>query len=96
MDMHINLSFCNANEFRILASNYLDIHSHPLFEQIERLLEKLQITPAVVAEELMKDDDAEVTLSGLVNFLERKEMEGDGIKDVNTKATIPEIKEDED
>jgi hypothetical protein len=35
MDMHINLSFCTFNGFKILASNYLDVQSHPLFEPIE-------------------------------------------------------------
>jgi chaperone BCS1 len=82
MDMHINLSFCTINGFRILASNYLDIRSHKLFEQIERLLEKIQVTPAVVAEELMKGDDADVVLTELVNFLKQKETEGDKTKDV--------------
>ncbi|XP_059439131.1 AAA-ATPase At3g50940-like isoform X2 [Corylus avellana] len=88
MDMHINLSFCTVNGFRILASNYLDVQSHPLFEQIDRLLKKLQVTPAVVAEELMKDDDADVVLSGFINFLERKEMGGDGMTDVGDENEI--------
>ncbi|KAE8010536.1 hypothetical protein FH972_006902 [Carpinus fangiana] len=82
MDMHINLSFCTINGFRILASNYLDVQSHPLFEPIDRLLKKLQVTPAVVAEELMKNDDVDVVLSKFINFLERKEMGGDGMKDI--------------
>ncbi|KAE8010535.1 hypothetical protein FH972_006901 [Carpinus fangiana] len=82
MDMHINLSFCTINGFRILASNYLDVQSHPLFEPIDRLLKKLQVTPAVVAEELMKNDDVDVVLSRFINFLERKEMGGDGMKDL--------------
>jgi chaperone BCS1 len=51
MDMHINLSFCTFNGFRILASNYLDVQSHPLFEQVEGLLEKVEVTPAAGAEE---------------------------------------------
>ncbi|XP_059440402.1 AAA-ATPase At3g50940-like [Corylus avellana] len=102
MDMHINLSFCTVNGFRILASNYLDVQSHPLFEPIDRLLKKLQVTPAVVAEELMKDDDADVVLSRFINFLERKEMGGDGMKDVGDENEIPlcrsnkiEIEDDE-
>ena len=50
MDMHIHLSFCTVSGFRILASNYLDVQSHPLFEQIDLLLEKVEVTPAEVAE----------------------------------------------
>jgi chaperone BCS1 len=89
MDMHINLSFCTVNGFRILASNYLDIQSHPLFEQIEHLLEKIQVTPAIVAEELMKGDDADVVLTELVNFLKQKEKEGGETKDVIDENEIP-------
>jgi chaperone BCS1 len=89
MDMHINLSFCTVNGFRILASNYLDVQSHPLFEQIEHLLEKIQVTPAIVAEELMKGDDADVVLTELVNFLKQKEMKSDETKDVVDENEIP-------
>jgi chaperone BCS1 len=73
MDMHINLSFCTVNGFRILASNYLDVQTHPLFEPIEGLLKKLEVSPASVAEELMKSDDADVALGELFEFLRRKE-----------------------
>lgn len=73
MDMHIHLSFCNVNGFRILASNYLDVQSHRLFEPIEGLLDKVEVTPATVAKELMKSDDADVALGGLIELLKRKE-----------------------
>ncbi|XP_059442228.1 AAA-ATPase At2g18193-like [Corylus avellana] len=76
MDMHIHLSFCTVNGFRILASNYLDVQSHPLFEQVDLLLEKLEVTPAEVAEELLKSDDADVALGGFIEFLKQKEIEG--------------------
>jgi chaperone BCS1 len=89
MDMHINLSFCTFNGFKILASNYLDVQSHPLFEPIERLLEKLQVTPAVLAEELMKGEDVDVVLTGLVNFLERKEIGGSEMNGVIDENEIP-------
>ncbi|XP_027362064.1 AAA-ATPase At2g18193-like [Abrus precatorius] len=71
MDMHINLSFLKAKAFRILALNYLGIEGdHPLFEQIEGLLDKIQVTPAVVAEQLMRNEDPDVALEALVKFLE--------------------------
>ncbi|XP_057444955.1 AAA-ATPase At3g50940-like [Lotus japonicus] len=75
MDMHINLSFLKAKAFRILASNYLDIEDHhPLFEQIEFLLEeKIEVTPAVVAEQLIRHEDPDIALDELLKFL--KEME---------------------
>ncbi|TKY70425.1 mitochondrial chaperone BCS1-B [Spatholobus suberectus] len=73
MDMHIHLSFLKGKAFRVLASNYLGIEGHHrLFEQIEGLLEKIQVTPAVVAEQLMRNEDPDVALEALVKFL--KEM----------------------
>ncbi|KAK7307516.1 hypothetical protein VNO77_40652 [Canavalia gladiata] len=75
MDMHINLSFLKGKAFRILASNYLDIEGdHPLFEQIEELLEKIQVTPAIVAEQLLRNEDPEVALEELVKFLREKDV----------------------
>jgi len=72
MDMHIHLSFLKAKAFRILASNYLDIggNHHPLLEQIEELLEKVDVTPAVVAEYLLRSEDPDVALGALVKFLQ--------------------------
>ncbi|KAJ7944240.1 AAA-ATPase [Quillaja saponaria] len=76
MDMHIHLSFCKAHAFRFLASNYLDIHGHhPLFEEIESLLEEIEVSPATVAEELMRSEDPDVALGGLYNLLKRNKME---------------------
>jgi mitochondrial chaperone BCS1 len=72
MDMHIHLSFLKAKAFKILASNYLDIEEHhqPLFERIEELLEKVDVTPAVVAEQLLRSEDPDVALKALVKFLQ--------------------------
>ncbi|CAJ1930264.1 unnamed protein product [Sphenostylis stenocarpa] len=74
MDMHIHLSFLKGKAFHVLASNYLDIKGyHPLLEQIEGLLEKVDVTPAVVAEQLMRYEKPDVCLEALVQFL--KEMD---------------------
>ncbi|PON99583.1 Spastin [Trema orientale] len=76
MDMHINLSYCSTNGFKTLASNYLGVQGdHRLCDEIEGLISGTQVTPAEVAEELMKGDDADVALEGLVNFLKRKKVE---------------------
>ena len=76
MDMHIHLSFLKGNAFRILASNYLGIEGHhPLFEQIKELLEKIEVTPAVVAEQLMRNEDPDVALEALVKFLKEMDKE---------------------
>ncbi|KAL1316468.1 hypothetical protein HN51_068666 [Arachis hypogaea] len=73
MDMHIHLSFLRAKAFRILASNYLDIpgdQPHPLFQEIEDLLDTTDVTPAVVAEQLIRSEDPDVALDGLFKFLQ--------------------------
>lgn len=71
--MHIHMSFCTYEGFKTLACNYLKIcGTHPLYEKIETLLQKTKATPAQVAEELMKSEEAEVALQGLVTFLKEK------------------------
>ncbi|XP_059623594.1 AAA-ATPase At5g17750-like [Cornus florida] len=83
MDMHIHMSYCTFHGFRFLASNYLDIHGcgHRLYPQIEDLMVTTNVTPAEVAEELMKSNDADVSLEGLVGFLERKRTESHKTED---------------
>ncbi|KAB2075613.1 hypothetical protein ES319_A07G234600v1 [Gossypium barbadense] len=73
MDMHIELSYCSFEAFKILAKNYLDVDSHDLFEKIGILLKETEMTPADVAENLMpkrekKDPDA--CLNSLIQALE--------------------------
>ncbi|XP_024032925.1 AAA-ATPase At5g17760 [Morus notabilis] len=78
MDMHIHMSYCTYHGFKLLASNYLGIHgSHMLFGEIEALMQEAEVTPAQVAEELMKSENTDVALEGLVKLLKRKKMEGD-------------------
>ncbi|KAF5203472.1 Aaa-atpase [Thalictrum thalictroides] len=72
MDMHIHMSYCTPCGFKLLASNYLQIQNHPLFEQIQLLIKNVNVTPAEVAEELMKSDDSKTSLEGLLNFLQSK------------------------
>ncbi|XVE82572.1 hypothetical protein DITRI_Ditri16bG0016400 [Diplodiscus trichospermus] len=88
MDMHIHLSYCNPQGFKLLASNYLGINGyHRLFDEIEGLLENTEVTPAQVAEELMKSEDADVALEGLVKLLKRKKLEGDEPMDKDGKRS---------
>jgi hypothetical protein len=83
MDVHINMSYCTSRGFRILASNYLGIHqgsAHHLCGEIEGLIDSTEVTPAEVAEELMKSDDADVVFGELVNFLKRKKVASNEMK----------------
>lgn len=72
MDMHLHMSYCTFNGFKILALNYLKIQEHYLFVKIEELLRKVEATPAEVAGELMKSVNTEVALQGLISFLQNK------------------------
>ncbi|GMH14880.1 hypothetical protein Nepgr_016721 [Nepenthes gracilis] len=78
MDMHIHMSYLTAQGFKVLASNYLGINVyHRLFGEIERLIGITNITPAQVAEELMRSEDADVALEGVCKLLKRKKMENE-------------------
>ncbi|KAE9612969.1 hypothetical protein Lal_00027534 [Lupinus albus] len=84
MDVHINMSYCSGHAFKLLASNYLGLHENfenPLYQEVHGLIETTRVTPAEVAEELMKDDDATVALQGLAGFLKRKRVEDIEMKD---------------
>ncbi|KAJ6774565.1 BCS1 AAA-TYPE ATPASE [Salix purpurea] len=86
MDMHIHMSYCTAHGFRVLATNYLGINGyHSLFGEIEDLIKTTEITPAQVAEQLLKSEDSNVALEGLVKLLKRKKLEGDELFDEGGK-----------
>ena len=70
MDVHIHMSYCTPSGFRILASNYLCITSHNLLAEIDELMMEVEVTPAEVAEELMKSEDSDTALGGLIKFLQ--------------------------
>ncbi|OMO76081.1 hypothetical protein CCACVL1_15931 [Corchorus capsularis] len=72
MDMHIHLSYCNASVFKQLALNYLGVTDHYLFQEIEKLLEEVNVTPAEVARELMKTSIEEAAFQGLLKFMYQK------------------------
>ncbi|KAL9245887.1 hypothetical protein vseg_019486 [Gypsophila vaccaria] len=74
MDMHIHMSYLTVRGFRLLASNYLEVDgNHRLFGEIERLIETLNVTPAQVAEELMRFEDADEALLGVTKMLLKME-----------------------
>ncbi|XP_062076741.1 AAA-ATPase At5g17760-like [Humulus lupulus] len=79
MDVHIHMGYCTYEAFKQLASNYLEASGdHQLYGEIKDLLEQVEVTPAQVAEEFLKHDDADSALEQLVNLLRRmNNMEGD-------------------
>ena len=75
MDIHIHMSYCTPSGFRILASNYLGVNNDSIFTDIEQLITEVDVTPAEIAEELMKSEDADIALKGLVKYLHVKKIE---------------------
>ncbi|XP_010430850.2 PREDICTED: AAA-ATPase At3g28610-like [Camelina sativa] len=96
MDMNIELSYCTFEAFKILAKNYLDLDSHPLFEKIESLIKETKIAPADVAEKLMKKNreiDADESLEDLVQALERRKMiQRDQVDEHKDKKSYKQLK----
>ncbi|OMP05610.1 hypothetical protein COLO4_08710 [Corchorus olitorius] len=90
MDKHIEMSYCRSEAFKVLAKNYLDIDSHPLFGEIGQLLEETNMTPADVAENLMlKSDDDEETETLLKNLIA-------SLKEARKKAEKEEKEKEEE
>jgi chaperone BCS1 len=69
MDMHIHMGYCTSEAFQILANNYHAIDSHTRYPEIEELIKEVTVTPAEVAEVLMRNDDTDVALDDLVELL---------------------------
>lgn len=78
MDVHIHMSYCSPSGFRTLAKNYLGENGHHLFEEIDGLIQEIQVTPAEVAEELMKNSDPNAALQMFIQFLQEKKAASTG------------------
>ncbi|KAL8047371.1 hypothetical protein ABFX02_08G236700 [Erythranthe guttata] len=74
MDMHIHMSYLTPEAFKLLAATYLtvDLHQNQRLSEIEDFIKISKITPAEIAEELMKSDNVDTSLDGVLDFLKRK------------------------
>lgn len=86
MDMHIHMSYCKLSAFKQLVFNYLGIREHETFDQIGEMLEEVDVTPADVAGELLKSKNPNVSLRGLMEFLDNKIREREMLKARNELA----------
>uniref|UniRef100_A0A0A0KKI2 AAA+ ATPase domain-containing protein n=1 Tax=Cucumis sativus TaxID=3659 RepID=A0A0A0KKI2_CUCSA len=77
MDVHIHMSYCSRKGLKVLASNYLgeEATEHDVYREIEELIGDMEVSPAEIAEELMKGEETEAVLGGLLNFLKHKREE---------------------
>ncbi|KAL5704712.1 hypothetical protein ACHQM5_023102 [Ranunculus cassubicifolius] len=87
MDVHIHMSYCTPCGFRLLAYNYIQVSDHPAFKEIEELLEITKVTPAEIAEVLMKNEDPDITLGGLLGFLKEKQLAANAVS--SEMVTVP-------
>ncbi|KAM4082557.1 hypothetical protein ACJW30_11G184300 [Castanea mollissima] len=97
MDMHIEMSYCGFDAFKVLAKNYLDVDSHKLFKTIENLLEQTDMTPADVAENLMpksQNEDAETCLKKLIEAI--KTAKEEATKKAEEEARLKAEKEEKE
>ncbi|BAF12480.1 Os03g0584400, partial [Oryza sativa Japonica Group] len=72
MDMHVYMGYCGWEAFKTLAHNYFLVGDHPLFPEIRQLLAGVEVTPAEVSEMLLRSEDADAALRGLVEFLRER------------------------
>lgn len=77
MDMHIHMSYCTPSAFKALVLNYLEINEHKLFRKIEEGIEATQVSPAEIAEQLMRNENVDRILEGLIEFLKVKKIENE-------------------
>uniref|UniRef100_A0ACD5TD18 Uncharacterized protein n=1 Tax=Avena sativa TaxID=4498 RepID=A0ACD5TD18_AVESA len=96
MDMHINMGYCTPEAFRILANNYHAIDSHATYPEIEELIKEVTVTPAEVAEVLMRNDDTDVALDDLVELLNSKKKDTKSMQvEENRTETVQDEKKDD-
>ncbi|XP_022739867.1 AAA-ATPase ASD, mitochondrial-like [Durio zibethinus] len=97
MDKHIEMSYCCFDAFKVLAKNYLEIDSHPLFGEIDRLLGETKMTPADVAENLMPKSDYDNEKTCLERFIEAlKVAKEEAIKKEEEEAGAKAEKEEKE
>jgi chaperone BCS1 len=96
MDMHIYMGYCTPESFRTLANNYHMIDYHDTYPEIEKLMKEVMVTPAEVAEVLMRKDDADVALHDLIDLLKSKVNDGNEVKAEHSDANsqLNEVEDD--
>ena len=63
IDVHVHMPYCTMDGFKLLASTYLQIKDdHELYGQIEGLLRNVEVTPAEIAEQLLRDENPDDVL----------------------------------
>ena len=71
MDMQIELSYCPFTAFKVLVQNYLSTHDHPMCGEVEAAFAGKTMTPAQIAELLIKENlsNVDVALESVITAL---------------------------
>nr|CAD1823968.1 unnamed protein product [Ananas comosus var. bracteatus] len=72
MDMHIHMSYCGVMHSGCWPPTTTPLRTHVLFPEIEGLISEVEVTPAEVAEVLMRSNEADIALQGLTGILKAK------------------------
>ncbi|ERN07404.1 hypothetical protein AMTR_s00019p00244710 [Amborella trichopoda] len=74
MDLHIHLSYCGFEAFKVLGKNYVGLEDHPLKEKVGEALREVEVTPAEVAEWFMGyKEDPDLAKETLLNELLKRQ-----------------------
>lgn len=86
MDMQIELSYCTFPAFRVLAQNYLSTQDHPLFAKLESAFLGKTMTPAQIAELLIKDKlNVDIALENVISALDNN------VPESPSSVTTPDV-----
>ncbi|KAF5175897.1 Aaa-atpase [Thalictrum thalictroides] len=104
MDIHINLSFCDIEAFKMLAKNYLGIDRHELMWKVEEMLPLAKMTPADIAEIFMScEEDADMGMATVIKRMAKENQKNDhltiedaSVDDQKNKAKKKDDSDNED
>ncbi|XP_075493054.1 AAA-ATPase At2g18193-like [Primulina tabacum] len=87
MDMHIHMGYCTPEGFDVLALNYLGINDQRKApcQEIKSFIGEVDISPAEIAEHLMRSEDVDLALHGVLALLKK-------MKDENTLTLVDQKK----
>ncbi|XP_050227722.1 AAA-ATPase At1g43910 [Mercurialis annua] len=88
MDVHVYMGHCTPSGFKKLAAAYLGIKDHILIKCIENLIQTVPITPAEVAQQLMKGEDPQVALQSLIAFINNKETQVEKLQEKGVEEEV--------
>ncbi|XP_073065581.1 AAA-ATPase At2g18193-like [Primulina eburnea] len=95
MDMHIHMGYCTPEGFDVLALNYLGINDQTKApcQEIKSFIGEVEISPAEIAEHLMRSEDVDLALQGVLDLLKKKKDEKTSVAVDEKKCDIGEAKE---